>query len=55
MSDPADNRVLAAALAGGAAAIVSGDRHLSGVGTWRDIPIQTPAHFLSIPPTAGGR
>jgi len=48
-ADPADNRVLEAALAGGAAAIVSGDRHLLGVGTWRDIPIQTPADFVPIP------
>jgi uncharacterized protein len=46
-ADPADNRVLETALAGSAAAIVSGDRHLLGLGTWRDIPIQTPAEFMS--------
>ena len=46
-ADPADNRVLEAAAAGDAAAIVSGDRHLLGLGKWREIPIQTPADFLA--------
>lgn len=46
-ADPADDRVLEAAAAGEAAAIVSGDRHLLSLGTWREIPIQTPADFLA--------
>jgi putative PIN family toxin of toxin-antitoxin system len=54
-ADPADNRILEVALTGGAAAIVSGDGHLLALGTWRDIPIQTPADFLSIPPRGVGR
>jgi uncharacterized protein len=41
--DPTDNRVLEAAAAGAADLIVSGDRHLLSLGTWRDIPIITPA------------
>ncbi len=45
-ADPADNRVLEAAGAGGAAAIVSGDRHLLSLGTWREVSVQTPAEFL---------
>jgi uncharacterized protein len=40
--DPADNRVLEAALAGRAEVIVSGDRHLLTLGEWRGIPIRTP-------------
>jgi putative PIN family toxin of toxin-antitoxin system len=46
-ADPADNRVLEAAAAGDAPAIVSGDRHLLSLGRWRVIPIQTPADFLA--------
>jgi putative PIN family toxin of toxin-antitoxin system len=46
-ADPADNRVLEAAAEGGADAIVSGDRHLLGLGSWRGIPIEAPAAFLS--------
>lgn len=46
-ADPADNRVLEAAAAGNVADIVSGDRHLLGLGTWRRIPIQTPAAFVA--------
>jgi uncharacterized protein len=51
-ADAADNRVLEAATAGVAAVIVSGDRHLLALETWRGVPIQTPADFLqSLPPT----
>jgi len=46
VADDADNRVLEAATAGGAAAIVSGDRHLLALGEWREIPIKTPSDFL---------
>jgi putative PIN family toxin of toxin-antitoxin system len=43
--DPADNRVLEAAAEGGADVIVSGDRHLLTLGSWRDVPIVKPAGF----------
>jgi uncharacterized protein len=46
-ADPADNRVLEAAAAGGAAAIVSGDRHLLELKAWRGVPITTPAAVLT--------
>jgi predicted nucleic acid-binding protein len=45
-ADPADNRVLEAALAGAADVIVSGDHHLLDLEEWRGIPIQNPASFL---------
>ncbi len=45
-ADDPDNRVLEAATAGDAAAIVSGDRHLLALGEWREIPIKTPPDFL---------
>jgi uncharacterized protein len=41
--DPADDRVLEAALAAGADAIVSGDRHLLALRSWRGIQIVSPA------------
>ncbi len=46
-ADPADDRVLEAALEGGAEAIVSGDAHLLALGAWRGIPILAPAAFLA--------
>ncbi|MFN2568811.1 MAG: putative toxin-antitoxin system toxin component, PIN family [Candidatus Dormibacteria bacterium] len=45
-TDPADNRVLEAAVAGDAATIVSGDHHLLDLGTWRGIAILAPADFV---------
>jgi len=45
--DSADNRVLEAAAEGGADAIVSGDRHLLALGSWRGIEIQSPAAFIA--------
>ena len=45
-ADPSDNRVLECALAGKADAIVSGDRHLLALKTFRHIPILTPHAFL---------
>lgn len=45
--DPDDDRVLEAALAGHADAMVSGDRHLLKLGMWRGIPIQDPRTFLA--------
>ena len=44
--DPADNRVLEAAAEGDAETIVSGDRHLLTLGTWRGIPVLTPAAVM---------
>jgi predicted nucleic acid-binding protein len=45
--DPDDNRILEAALAAKADAIVSGDKHLLDLGTWNGIPILSLADFLS--------
>lgn len=44
--DPADDRVLEAAAAGGAESIVSGDRHLLRRRAWRGVPIEKAAVFL---------
>ena len=46
-ADPADDRVLEAARAFGADVIVSGDRHLLDLGTWREIEIISPAEFIA--------
>jgi len=47
-SDPADNRVLEAAVAGGAEYIVSGDQALLELGAFEGIRIVTPARFTAI-------
>jgi putative PIN family toxin of toxin-antitoxin system len=47
-ADPADNRVLEAAAEGRAEAIVSGDRHLLALTSWRGIRIESPAGFLAM-------
>lgn len=47
--DPDDDEVLAAAVAGGAEAIVTGDRDLLVLRSHRGIPILTPAEFESGP------
>jgi predicted nucleic acid-binding protein len=39
--------VLEAAAEAGADVIVSGDRHLPGLGSWRGIPIEPPAGFIA--------
>ena len=44
--DPADNRILECALAAGADVIVSGDKHLLALKTFRDMPILSPAECL---------
>ena len=44
--DPADKMFLACALAGEAAAIVSGDKHLLRLGSYQGIPILSPREFL---------
>ena len=43
--DPADDRVLEAALTGDAELIVSGDRHLLRLDRWRGIQVVRPADF----------
>jgi len=47
LADPDDNIVLATAVAGDAAAIVSGDAHLLEIGEFQGIPVITPAAALS--------
>lgn len=45
--DPEDNRVLEAALAGGAEVIVSGDHHLLDLERFGTIPIMSPRELLA--------
>lgn len=45
--DPDDDYVLSAAIATEAKYIVSGDRHLLDLGSFRDINITTPSEFIS--------
>jgi putative PIN family toxin of toxin-antitoxin system len=47
LDDPADNRVLEAAAEGDAAFIVTGDRHLRRLDSWRGVRILTLADFLT--------
>ena len=47
-ADPADNRLLEAAVAAGADYIVSGDQHLLGLQSYEEIPIVTPARFVAV-------
>lgn len=51
--DPADDRVLEAALAGSAAYIVSGDEHLLDLGSFRGVRIITATAFLELAAKAG--
>jgi uncharacterized protein len=44
--DPDDDRILECAIAAEAHAIVSGDRHLLRLGSFRSIPIQSPRQFV---------
>ena len=46
-ADPADDRVLEAARAFDADAIVSGDSHLLDLGSWSEIEITSPAEFIA--------
>lgn len=47
LRDPADDAVLAAAVAGNASLIVSGDRHLLDLGHFQDIRILRPADAVA--------
>jgi predicted nucleic acid-binding protein len=46
--DPDDEVFLAAAVAGGADYIVSGDNHLRELETYEGIPILAPAEFVEV-------
>jgi uncharacterized protein len=47
-ADPEDDKYIAAALAGRAAYVVNGDKHLLDVGRYEDVRIVTPREFLEI-------
>ena len=47
-ADPDDDRVIEAAVERDADYIVSGDRHLLDLGSYRDIPVVTPAGFAAL-------
>jgi predicted nucleic acid-binding protein len=53
VSDPADNRVLEAAIEGKADYIVTGDHALLELGSYEGIEVVTPARFVAIQ-AAGG-
>lgn len=44
--DPSDNAILAAALAAGVDVIISGDKHLLSLKTYRGVRIVSPAEFV---------
>lgn len=44
--DRDDDKFLAAALAGGATVVVSGDKHLRRVSGWQSIDVLTPRQFV---------
>jgi uncharacterized protein len=46
--DPDDDKYLAAAIAGGAPLVVSGDPHLLAVGEYEGVRIVTPRAFLNV-------
>ena len=46
-ADPADDRVLEAALAGDVDVIVSGDSHLLALEAWRDFDVLSPTDLLA--------
>ena len=51
-ADPADDKFLALAVAGGADYLISGDMHLLVLGTYRGVEILTPRRFLECPDLA---
>jgi putative PIN family toxin of toxin-antitoxin system len=46
-ADPSDNRILECAVAADAEVILSGDKHLRALGSFRGIPIQRVGEFLA--------
>ena len=48
VADPTDNKFLEAAVAGKVNYIVSGDGHLLGLGSFREIPIITAREFINL-------
>lgn len=46
-ADPSDNRILECAVAADAEVILSGDKHLLALGSFRGIPIQRVGEFLA--------
>ena len=54
-ADPSDDRILECAVAADAEAILSGDTHVLSLGSFRGIPIQRVAEFLSSLQEQGGR
>ena len=46
-ADPSDDRILECAVAADAEVIVSGDKHLLALGSFRGMPIQRVGEFLS--------
>ena len=53
-SDPRDDRILEAAVAGGAKLILSGDKALLALNPFRDIAILTPAEYVRHVPRQSG-
>ena len=47
-ADPSDNRYLECAVEGEADFLVTGDRHLLGLGTYRDVEILSPREFVDL-------
>lgn len=45
--DPSDDKFIYCALAGNAEVIISGDRHLLELGSFKQIKIENPTHFLN--------
>jgi predicted nucleic acid-binding protein len=50
-ADPTDNRILECAVAAGSEVIVSGDKHLLGLGNFRGIEIVSVGEFLQHGPS----
>lgn len=46
--DPTDNKVIEAAVAANADYIVSGDRHLLGIGDYKGVKIVSPKEFVGL-------
>lgn len=46
-ADPEDDTILVAAVESKADCIISGDKHLKGLGSYEDIPIRSPAEFVA--------